>query len=319
MRIRTLETFPDELDAIAKESPDATFYHSAAWIRSVAAVYSRFSFRCLLAEEGTAVVGLLPFFFIKKGPFRSAWSMPFGSYGGPIAQGPDVRGELLRAYGRTLSRGNMIEAGWVDFRNAGPAPGPGWSTETCQTHLIDLRSGFEVLWAGAIDRQRRKRCRQAERAGVSVRRGDSPEDLRSYYEIYSRRLAAWGRSDRYPFRLFEELLRRGGQSVRLYAAIHEGRVVGGHVNFYFGSTVTAWNGMTSPEADEVQAATMLYAHCIREACGEGYAVYNLGASLGKQSLIEFKESLSGVPYRYQQYRRRSLVGAMAATVKRIGR
>jgi CelD/BcsL family acetyltransferase involved in cellulose biosynthesis len=101
-------------------------------------------------------------------------------------------------------------------------------------------------------------------------------------------------------------------------AEHEGLVVGGHFNFYFKDTVTAWNGITTPESNHLQPGTLLYAHCLREACAEGYRVYNLGGSLNKQSLIDFKESLGGVPYSYTQYRRQSLLKRATARLRRFG-
>jgi CelD/BcsL family acetyltransferase involved in cellulose biosynthesis len=118
--------------------------------------------------------------------------------------------------------------------------------------------------------------------------------------------------------LFLELLERGGDSVRLYVAEHDGQIVGGHFNFCYRDTVTAWNGVTTPESNHLQPGTLLYMHCLQEACSEAFKWYNLGGSLGKQSLIEFKESLGGTLHRYSLYRRRSLLGRLVARFKEMG-
>ena len=91
-----------------------------------------------------------------------------------------------------------------------------------------------------------------------------------------------------------------------------------HFNFYFKDTVTAWNGITTTESNKLQPGTALYVHCLKEACAEGYKIYNLGSSLGKQTLIDFKESLGGELYSYSRYRRRSLLGKIVALVKPVG-
>jgi lipid II:glycine glycyltransferase (peptidoglycan interpeptide bridge formation enzyme) len=104
----------------------------------------------------------------------------------------------------------------------------------------------------------------------------------------------------------------------MYLAVHEGNVVGGHVNFYYKEDVTAWYGMASERGDQFNAGTLLYATAMREACAEGYRSYNLGASLGKASLIEFKRSLGGVSYEYRTVRHRSLAGRVVAALRRRG-
>jgi CelD/BcsL family acetyltransferase involved in cellulose biosynthesis len=318
MQIRTIDTYTRELDEVAARCDAATFYHSRVWLESLAVTFSRMSLRCLVAEDGGDLAGFLPFFLLKRGPVRVAWSLPFGTYGGPAAVNDRAAAELIEAYAAMLSRPGVVEVGWIDFGRLGPADG--WTGQTMETHLIDLAGGFDELWTGSIERQRKKRTRRAKRLGITVRRARSADDVESYYQVYSRRMDMWGGEGgvKYPPGLFVELLERGGDATRLYVAEHDGRVVGGHFNFYFKGMVTAWNGVTSPDSNYLQPGTLLYIHCLREACDEGYEVYNLGASLNKQSLIDFKESLGGVPYTYSSYRRRSLLGKAAALVKQLG-
>jgi CelD/BcsL family acetyltransferase involved in cellulose biosynthesis len=316
MRLRTIDTYDDALLDVAARSDTATFYHTRVWIESLAATFPRMSLRCIVADDGGETAGFLPFFYVRRGPFRSAWSLPFGTYGGPAALSADAAAALVDAYAGVMSSMGVIEAGWIDFGNSNP--GTGWRVRKLETHLIDLSGGFESLWEQTIERQRKKRTRRAERLGVNVRRSRSLEDLRRYYQIYSARVGSWGAGIRYPEELFAKLFETGDDSVRLYVAECEDRIVGGHLNFYYKGVVTAWTGMTTPESTQTQAGTLLYIHCLREACEEGFRVYNLGGSLNKRSLIEYKESLGGAPYEYTQYYRRSLLGRAAAWIKQAG-
>jgi CelD/BcsL family acetyltransferase involved in cellulose biosynthesis len=318
MRVTTIDTFPDELDDIARCSPRGTYYHTGAWIGSLVATYPGLSFRCLIAEDGGEVRGYLPFFYTRRGPFRTAWSMPFGTYGGPVSVSGDADRALLEAYERVLSGLDVVKVGWVDFSGTDAESTGAWEAGGCSTHLVDISVGFENVWADKIERQRKKRSRRAERLGVAIRRKQSDDDVRRYYSIYSDRIEGWGGGDKYPRQLFFELLARSGDSARLYVAFRGDDFLGGHLNFYFKDMVTSWNGVTSIESNHLQPATALYIHCMKEACEEGYSRYNLGGSLNKQSLIDYKESLGGEPFQYFQYQRSSIVGRVLSGVKRIG-
>jgi CelD/BcsL family acetyltransferase involved in cellulose biosynthesis len=234
-----------------------------------------------------------------------------------VAVDESVARALVDAFGKELSSHGVLETGWVDY--GGWDCGGLWERLEQTTHVIDIAPGFDDLWNTVVDRQRKKRTRRAERLGVTVRRAASDHDVESYYRIYSQRVDDWGGGIRYPKRLFTELLDRAGDAARLYVAEHDGKIVGGHFNFYFRKTVTAWNGMTTPESNHLQPGTLLYIHCLKDACAEGFEAYNLGGSLNKQSLIDFKESLGGISHTYSQYRRRSLLARLASRFRTSGR
>jgi CelD/BcsL family acetyltransferase involved in cellulose biosynthesis len=313
MRVDLLDTFPPGLDAVADASPRATFYHTGAWLRSLADAYPHLSPRCLVADDAGRTTGFLPFFEARRGPFRTAWSLPFGTYGGPVGDDDACR-RLLLAFEHRLRKPGMIDGGWVDFH--GCASAPGWEATDCSTHIVDLSGGFDVVWRERFDKPRRRRVRRAEEQGVTVRRGAGSDDVARFVDVYRARLEVWDTGPPHPDRLFSSLVERGGARVRLYLALHEGAVVGGHLNFYHRDTVIAWCGMTAAHAADTQAGTLLYTTCMREACEAGFTVYNLGASLGRRSLVEYKESLGGRPHAYRTYRRRPLVGRLAAFLRR---
>ncbi|HEU4928977.1 MAG TPA: GNAT family N-acetyltransferase [Candidatus Krumholzibacteria bacterium] len=305
MKIEVADTFPPELDAVADGAPRATFYHTRAWLESLADAYPRLASRCLIAHDGAAPVAFLPYFVTRRGPFVSLWSLPFGTYGGPVGQ-IAAAGDLLRVFRSQSERRLVVEAGLVDFHN--DIDPTGASVEHASTHVVDLSGGYDTVWRDRFDKSRRRRARRAQEAGVVVRRAAGDEDVRRFVEVYRTRLAGWDARSGHPDALFRALVARGGNRVRLSVAEHTGEVVGGHVNFYYKDAVIAWYGMASRRGDELQAGTLLYAEAMREACEEGFRTYNLGASLGKASLVEYKQSLGGVAHQYRIVRRRSFVG-----------
>jgi CelD/BcsL family acetyltransferase involved in cellulose biosynthesis len=267
--------------------------------------------RCIVAEDGGAPVGFLPYFVSERGPLRRAWSLPFGTYGGPVGVDDVVARTLLDEYRRTLSRAGWIEVGWIDFHNRIAA-----AERWYETHVVDLTGGFETVWNERFAVQRRQRTRRAERLGVTVARSRGDEALRGYFDIFRSRIEGFGRDMLYTEALYRELFARGGDRVRLYLARLDDAVIGGHLNFYYRDSVIAWYGVVAREHEGTQAGTLLYTECIRDACNEGFRTYNLGASLGKASLVHFKESLGGVAHRYPVHVTRTVLGRLAARARR---
>ena len=310
MKISTLDVFAPELEQVALESPHATFYHTGTWLESMAAAYPRMSLRVIVAEDGGRVAGYLPYFVTRRGPLRRAWSLPFGTYGGPACVIEASARPLVEEYTKLLSRPGFIEAGWVDFRKLTRADEPdSWY----EAHLVDLTIGFDRVFAEKYSKKRRQRVRGAERLGITVRR--EPEGLSDYYRIFAEKIESFGRRPLYPEYFYSELLARGGGGVRLYMAYRDGTAMGGHLNFYFKDTVIAWYSVVAKEHERTQAGSLLFAVCMRDACEEGYATYNLGASLGKDSLTRYKRSLGGVPHRYPVHVTRSLLGRLVERVR----
>jgi CelD/BcsL family acetyltransferase involved in cellulose biosynthesis len=318
MKVTLHDHVPAECDAVATSDAETTFYHTRPWLECVDASYQTMSLACLVAEDGGGVVGYLPFFFVHTGPFRRAWSLPFGTYGGPLsAGGAQVRSALMARYTGLLSRPRVVEVGWIDYTD--PAERDGWETRPSETHVVDLTGGFDDVWENRLGRDRRKRARRAERLGVAVERSLHVADLRAHYDVYVERMRGFGTSVVQPWELFERLFTTASEQVRLYVARHEGEVVGAHFNFCHRDTVIAWYGMATERGDELQAGTLLYVECMRESCRDGFGRYNLGGSLGKPSLASFKESLGGQPYTYATRLRRSLLGRAGAAMRGLGR
>jgi hypothetical protein len=316
MRVDTVEQFTDALDEIALNSPEATFYHTGAWLRSLSVAFPALRLRCLVARGRSEVLGYLPFFLSRKGPLEAAWSLPFGTYGGPVGRGDEeVLRTLAAAYGRLCKRLSVHEVGIVDFSNRVEIPA--FHTDAASTHVIALSEDFADTWEKAFHKSKRRQVRKALKEGLCVFESRSPEEVSSYYAIYRQRIADWKERFRYPERLFVELLARGGEGVGFFVARRGDEMLGGQLNFYFKDSAIMWNGVARDTADGTHASTLLYAECIRHACENGYRSYNLGGSLGKRSLVDYKESLGGVPYGYRTIRWRSPVGKAAAAVKNI--
>ena len=316
MRIDCIDRFSTDLDDFAASSPGATFYHSGAWIESLAPSFPAMRFECFVARSGKELLGYLPYFIVKKGPLYAAWSLPFGTYGGPVVSDTGETGRmLLESFWGLRKRGGIHEIGLVDFSNQVAAGSSGTVEET--THILELHEDFDSLQENLFEKSKRRQARKAHREGIRITEARSIDEVSLYHKIYVQRTVEWKERFCYPERFFVELFERGDGRVRLFLARDGDDIVGGHLNFYFKDTVIAWNGVTAGPGGGSQASTLLYNECIRHACENGFRFYNLGGSLGKQSLVEYKESIGGVLFRYRTTRWRSLGGKVASALQRF--
>ena len=317
MQIEIIDRFPAELDEIAQHSPEATFYQSSTWVESLSLAFDAFEPHCVVAREGRNTLGYLPYFVVRRAIGRQLWSMPFGTYGGPVARGSaEVGAALVDHFVGLRGEGGGVELGLVDFTGKVSSAHLGFEREA--TQIVRLPADFDDLW-GRFDKSKRRQARKAERDGVSVRQARGVDDFRTYYKIYADRCRAWRQTLVYPLELFEALAESGSDSVRLFVAEDAGTIVGGHLNFYFGESVIAWNGVTADHSRASQASTLLYSTCLRHACENGYKRYNLGASLGKGTLEDYKKALGGERHAYRTGRWRSLRGRITSAIVRAVR
>lgn len=309
MSIELLDHYPAELDDLAGAASDASFYQTSGWIAAIGAAFPHMRPRCLVARNAGAVTGYLPFFSVRRGPMQFLHSMPFGTYGGPVVDGDEAAaGSLLDAYLNQGRRIGVLEVSWTDFWNR-PVAGPE-TVERHSTQVIDLTGGFESIWRDDFEKAKRRQARKAEREGLAVVDAGTDRDIDAFYAIYRDRIDEWGESFRYPRRFLGALLAAGGPRVKLYLVKQDGDVLGGHLNFYFKDMVTAWSGVTSSDSRSSQASTYLYSYLIKRACESGFTRYNLGSSLGKRTLEEYKAALGGKSYEYCRHRLTSRAGKL---------
>ncbi|UCH85329.1 MAG: hypothetical protein JSW50_06475, partial [Candidatus Latescibacterota bacterium] len=169
MQTKIIDRLSPDLDEVALDSPRATFYHTGVWLDSIAHTYPGMKLRCIVAEDGIRVIGFLPFFDIRRGPTRTLWSLPFGTYGGPVVRAVEanagVEQRLLAEY-LSMRRGlGVIEIGLVDYSNV--VPKGVFSFDTSSTHVLDLGGGFEEVWKNRFDKSKRRQARKAKREGLS--------------------------------------------------------------------------------------------------------------------------------------------------------
>ena len=292
-----------ELDAFVATARGASFYHGATWLRSLEEVYGlRVGF--LLRRAEGALEGVLPFVESARLGIVHRQSLAFGTYGGP-ALAPDaaasladaLRARFLASVGGRCQRVTLTTAPDLDHPD-GPADAP----HRPATQILDLRPGWDAVFADGFRKERRRQVRKALRSGVVVARSAELDDVAAYHRIYLEHAREWRLASPTPLAHLQFLVRDTGR-VRFWVARHRGVLVGGHLNFHHRGAVIAWNGCASKAHRELAPSVLLYAMNLEQACADGEASFNFGGSIGKDPLYEFKAAFGAQPVHYGLWRR----------------
>lgn len=171
---------------------------------------------------------------------------------------PDSTGQALQA--KLTQRGWRFSSDQVQFRN---------------TLTLDLSLSEEDLLAQMSQSTRRK-IRQAEKNGVTVRTADlESDDLQKLYDLYNVTGERQGFLIR-PLDYYQTawvMFTRAGLGHALIAE-SDGQAIGGVVLFYTGRKVWYFYGMSSNAHRDLQPNYLLQWTAIRWAKAHGYALYD---------------------------------------------
>ena len=94
---------------------------------------------------------------------------------------------------------------------------------------VDLTWSAEEIWSRSLSSEGRRRIKVGRRAGVTVRRASSAEDVREFHRLYLRTMERREAPERqrYPLRYFLAVFETMPASAFLVMAEHQGRVVAG--------------------------------------------------------------------------------------------
>lgn len=302
MLVEVRSTPPRDWARLVAADPAADYFHTAVWTTLVAEHLAGATPLWLAVRDGGELVGGLAA-IRHGGRVRRVHSSVFGCAGGPLVAAslpPDLAVEigeflvraLLDQRGRGLTGAAIAlnpdhEARW----GSRLANDPRFLRKDSPAAVVSLEGGTDAV-AARMRKSKRNERNRGLRRGLQIDVTTSREDLEAYHRLHERAARAWGQPV-LPWPLLVDLVERGGGeeggSAFFVAVRHEGRLVGGHLNFHLGATVTAWHGVTEPAlARSHFPATVAVWGDIVEACRRGAGRLDLGGSGGLASLESFK-------------------------------
>ncbi|MCC7566102.1 MAG: GNAT family N-acetyltransferase [Methanomicrobiaceae archaeon] len=290
--------------SVVRESKQAYFFHAPAWARVLEEAYGYRNATRLYEVDGSDV--LIPMVEKERYGLITCSSMPFG-YGGLLSRS-DVPAEAIRQIVSDIVGGRRLTL-HLSLPPFADLPMPGGlmiaegNGEWGYTHLLPLHEGFLHIWKHRFRQDARRQVRQAERYGVEVVDGRTQEDVRAFYGLYAESSRRWGyKEPPQPMALYERLLEVGPPQVRLKLAMKDGTAIGGMVNLYYGQNAFGFASASSRESAKYRPSALLVKVSIEEACEDGYACFNLGASGSLEGVRRFKEDFGARQVGLREYR-----------------
>ncbi|MCS0600855.1 GNAT family N-acetyltransferase [Streptomyces sp. LP11] len=215
---------------------------------------------------------------------------------------PELLSALLSGVSRLGSATLVLLPEW-DFPEvlaaAGYRPAPPYATG-----LVPTGGGAEAILA-RMRPSTRGRVRRALRSGLEF--SDDPGRIEEFYDFYAPAMVRADSPDLAPLDLLHDLLEH--PSVRLFTAVHEGRVAAGSICFRNRNSLEARFVATHPDHRVDGSMNFVHFETIRRAAAEGLDHFDLsgistGEVTGKTAGINrFKLGFGGSVLRYPTYTR----------------
>ena len=289
--IRTTEP-PDDWRSFAEAN--GTFYHSPEWARCLSDIYrlpmDYYSARAGGQLRGFVAVAEVPALL---GPRRLV-SLPFSYAAGPLTDDAVVAVTLA---GAVLDRSRERGISRVEIKSRGEhPPAPGYQrVERYSTYEIPTEGGEASVWSQLHPGSTQRSIKKGRKAGLVVRRGDSPDDWLVMAQLEERTAHGHGLPAP-PRRFFVEGCRRLQHAglADVYLAFTSSGVPAAAITVWKGprSWIYAF-GASDPAHLEHRPNHVLLWTAIQDAIGAGRR-FDMGRAAPEQDgLVEFKRRWGG--------------------------
>ena len=273
-------------DALLWTHPHATFFHSAAWAKTLAESYG-FEPRYVVATSGDELRGLLPLMEARswlRG--KRGVSLPFTDECAPLLT-PGVTAESLL----DVATHEGLSRGWkyLELRGGHELFHHLPESVSFHGHTLGLNLKADEAFA-KFDHAVQRNIRKAERAGVTVEFATDADAVRAYYELHCRTRTKHGAPPQ-PFRFFDKLrehiLEKGHGFIAL--ARHGGRPIAGAVFFRFARTALYKFSASDERFQDLRGPNLVIWQSIRRLMDAGVMELDFGkTSQANEGLRRFK-------------------------------
>ena len=304
-------------DELLFSSSYSTVYHSLSWCRVWQKTYpqSDFLFIILKDSDENYLLGF-PLWEKKKLFLSSFYSLPFGTYGGPIMKDKIDKVSIdvcLKKLDAITQKWNVLKIEVADFFNQYDFLNSyGFSSKNYFAHLLDLSAIDENNPMKEFDKKRKEGIRQSQRRGVLIKDIESLKEVERCYELTLDTYHRYGiKKPKYPLLLFENIfsVMRQNNLLKWVVATKDNKIIGSLMNFTFKDMVYAWEGASDYDSQNFRPNDALLFHTILWAKKNGFKFFNFGATpSGALGMLRFKESWGTFVKTYKIYERKNWLG-----------
>jgi len=217
-------------------------------------------------------------------------SMPFSEYGGPVAKdNAIVRDELFEFVENLRLR---LETDYVQFSGCDLNYDNIRTRQTAVTFHLDIGRDEETVW-DHVRSNFRQDVRKARDENVTVTRGNSIGDLKTYYYLYLKTMRGHG-SPPHSFGFLRGMYEKlSDDQFQLYLAEKEGECINGRIVLRFGNRALDRMSVADIEYRSLNGGSLLLWQAIKDACNDGYETYDLGRTRRGTGVYTYKKKLNG--------------------------
>lgn len=311
---------PDSLwRQLTSADPEALPYQAPEWIAAACDAANLVNVsRCYLAADGSRHVlplvrpANLPRLTSSLSSMPPAWGM-----GGLISEAPPSV-ELVRTVMHDLQQLGYLSVNIrPNPRHAAiwaAARPQGYTARSRRAHVLDLRGGFDHVWAQRFNARTRNNISKAERSGVEVEFDTTGRLLPAFYELFEYSLlrwadaqnephwlARWRGHQRDPLSKLQTIAAHMGSMCRIGLARIEGRPAAAIMVLEGRNANYSRAVMNQDLVRNLGVNELLHRHAISHAIDSGCSFYHMGESGQSESLARFKEKLGAEPIDYAEY------------------
>src|SRR5271166_6121852 len=287
----------DEWDLFIASSPQATPFHSTAWMRALEKTFG-YENRSFFATRDGRITGVLPLFLVSNWIVgRCLISTPFADYGGICAE-DEESADALVAHAVEIGLAEKVD--FLELRHKNGKPHP-------KFYIRDLYVSFATELAAEseaqlkrLPRDTRYMIRKGERAGLELRSG--LEQLPEFYELFTLNWRRFG-TPVFSQQWLETLADEFQGSADLTMARASGRPVAGVFSFLFRDTLFPHYSGASPDASALAANNFMYWELMKSAINQGIRRFDFGRSKKNTGAYHFKSAwnMQVDPLKYQVF------------------
>ncbi|CAN7752602.1 FemAB family PEP-CTERM system-associated protein [Pseudorhodoferax sp. LjRoot39] len=287
-------------DAFVHQCPEASFFHRAGWQTLLRDIF-RHDSHFLYAEDGGAIVGVLPLGHVKSRLFGNALvSLPFGVYGGVAASDP-AAAQLLEQEAQSLAR--RLGVDHLEMRNVQRRHADWPLQDLYVTFRKNIVADDEANML-AIPRKQRAMVRKGIKNGLQSTIDPNVDRFFALYADNVHRHGTPAMSKRY----FQALLTTFGKDCEVLTVTSpEGKPLSSVLSFYFRDEVLPYYAGDDEAARDLAGNDFKYWELMRHAAARGARVFDYGRSKQGTGSFAFKKNWGFEPqplhYEYQLYKR----------------
>jgi FemAB-related protein (PEP-CTERM system-associated) len=277
----------DRIDDFLDARPDATPFHSRAWLEAVETATGHTA-HVLLCEERGRIVGLLPLHRASSLFGAALVSTGFAVGGGILAETLRVAALLASAAEELAGRLNCPA---IELRGGVlPEHRPGWQMRR------DSHAGFirplapdDEAQLLAIPRKQRAEVRKGLANGLEVQVGNGARDRAMHHVVYAASVRNLG-TPVFPRELFEAVIDAFGDDADILTVLANGAPVASALSLYHRGAVMPYWGGGLAAARRLRANDLMYFALMRHARDRGCDTFDFGRSKTGSGAFQFKRN-----------------------------